>query len=75
MFESKFCDICGKPAKEYRFGTLLCGDPNCLEKAQTLRGGPAGHKLRVVSVGSLNPVITSYSIHYTKLYEGLRDIN
>lgn len=59
MFESKFCDICGKPAKEYRFGTLLCGDLNCLEKAQMLRGGPAGHKLRVVSVGSLNPIKTS----------------
>ncbi|ABR55274.1 protein of unknown function DUF84 [Methanococcus vannielii SB] len=56
MFESKFCDICGKPAREYRFGSLLCGDEACLENARSVRGGPAGHKLRVVSLGSVNPV-------------------
>ncbi|ABO35546.1 protein of unknown function DUF84 [Methanococcus maripaludis C5] len=59
MFESRFCDICGKPAKTYRFGSLLCDNPECLEEAQKLRGGPAGHKLRVVSVGSTNPVKVS----------------
>ncbi|MBA2853079.1 inosine/xanthosine triphosphatase [Methanococcus maripaludis] len=59
MFESRFCDICGKPAKTYRFGSLLCEDPECLKKAQKLRGGPAGHKLRVISVGSTNPIKVS----------------
>ncbi|MBA2862276.1 inosine/xanthosine triphosphatase [Methanococcus maripaludis] len=59
MFESKFCDICGKPAKTYRFGSLLCDNPECLGRAQKLRGGPAGHKLRVVSIGSINPVKVS----------------
>jgi len=59
MFESRFCDICGNPAKTYRFGSLLCDNPECLEKAQKFRGGPAGHKLRVVSVGSTNPIKVS----------------
>jgi len=56
MFENKKCDICGAPAITYLFGSFVCGSEECVEKAKLLRGGPAGHKLRVVSVGSENPV-------------------
>ncbi|MCS3901006.1 inosine/xanthosine triphosphatase [Methanococcus voltae] len=55
-FENKICEICGKPAKTYRFGTILCESEECLSKAMNQRGGPAGHKLRVASIGTLNPV-------------------
>lgn len=56
MLDSKVCEICGRPAKTYLFGSFLCEDNECMEKARMLRGGPAGHKLRVVSIGSKNPV-------------------
>ena len=56
MFNDKKCEICGKPAKTYLFGSFVCGSEECIEKAKMLRGGPAGHKLKVVSVGSINPV-------------------
>ncbi|WP_048057855.1 inosine/xanthosine triphosphatase [Methanothermococcus okinawensis] len=56
MFKGKKCEICGAPATTYLFGRFLCGSAKCAEKARLLRGGPAGHKLRVISVGSKNPV-------------------
>ncbi|MBP2172464.1 inosine/xanthosine triphosphatase [Methanococcus voltae] len=55
-FEDKVCEICGKPAKTYRFGAIICENEECLNKAMSQRGGPAGHQLRVASIGTLNPV-------------------
>jgi len=56
MFEDKKCSICGTSATNYLFGLFLCDSRECIEKARALSGGPAGHKLRVVSIGSENPI-------------------
>ena len=56
IFKDRKCDICGKPAKTYMFGCFICDDNECLERAKVLRGAPAGHNIKVVSVGSKNPV-------------------
>lgn len=56
MFEDKKCSICGTSATNYLFGLFVCDNKECIEKARALRGGPAGHKLRVVSIGSKNPI-------------------
>ncbi|WP_048055524.1 inosine/xanthosine triphosphatase [Methanotorris igneus] len=55
-FKDKKCEICGKKAETFMFGRFLCLDEKCIEEARRLRGGPAGHKLRVIAVGSTNPV-------------------
>lgn len=56
LYENKQCEICGAPAKNFMFGSFICNNTDCIEKAKILRGGPAGHKLRVVNIGSENPV-------------------
>jgi len=50
----KKCEICGKNAKIFLFGKFLCDDEDCFKKAKSL--SMARHKLRVVGVGSKNPV-------------------
>ncbi|AXI25377.1 purine NTP phosphatase [Methanofervidicoccus sp. A16] len=55
MFKDKVCEICGDPAKNYLYGTFLCDREECIEKAKMLRGGPGGHKLIRVALGSENP--------------------
>ena len=56
IYKNKICEICGKPANKFVFGCFLCDNIECIEKAQILRGGPAGHKLKVINVGSENPI-------------------
>ena len=52
--KDKKCEICGKKAEVFMFGMFLCKDERCLEEAKKL--SMARHKLRVVAVGSTNPV-------------------
>ena len=53
-FKNKKCEICGEKAEIFLFGRFLCKNEKCIEKAKKL--SMARHKLRVVAVGSTNPV-------------------
>ncbi|HII60126.1 TPA: inosine/xanthosine triphosphatase [Methanocaldococcus jannaschii] len=53
-FKNKKCEICGKKAEIFLFGRFLCKNEKCIEEAKKL--SMARHKLRIVAVGSTNPV-------------------
>jgi len=53
-FKNKKCEICGEKAEIFLFGRFLCKNEKCIEEAKKL--SMARHKLRVVAVGSTNPV-------------------
>ncbi len=44
--EKEKCQFCGAPAKYFQFAAFICDSDECMEKAMTERGGPAGHKKR-----------------------------
>lgn len=44
--EDYVCEFCGKPCKNIVFAAFVCDDPECLEKAYQVRGGPGGHMTR-----------------------------
>ncbi|AIJ05014.1 hypothetical protein JH146_0163 [Methanocaldococcus bathoardescens] len=53
-FKNKKCEICGEKAEIFLFGKFLCKNEKCIEEAKKL--SMARHKLRVVAIGSTNPV-------------------
>jgi inosine/xanthosine triphosphatase len=53
-FKDKRCEICGEKAEIFLFGKFLCKNERCFEEAKKL--SMARHKLKVVAVGSTNPV-------------------
>ena len=44
--EEEKCQFCGAPAKYFQFAAFISESNECMEKAMTERGGPAGHKKR-----------------------------
>ncbi|ENN96843.1 hypothetical protein J422_00310 [Methanocaldococcus villosus KIN24-T80] len=50
----KACEICGKKAEIFLYGMHLCKDIKCWEEAKKI--SLARHKMRVVALGSKNPI-------------------
>lgn len=45
-FDDYNCEFCNKKSKNVVFAAFVCDDPECIEKARVMRGGPGGHMKR-----------------------------
>ena len=49
LFEGRKCEFCDKTATQYLFAAFICGSDDCIGRAQELRGGPGGHRIKSIS--------------------------